>query len=142
MHIIISQTQCCHQMRGNIKITFMIKTEVSLGSMIKSRSPHSDRHTDTSCLLYSSLCRSISRNFRHSLRHHFLHHRSMNGSIHLLLNSIAYRSSHRIIEEDRTIGLQPLLGKEATCCPMPETTHCPVTLQGEFLSEGILQLFL
>ena len=53
----------------------------------------------------------------------------MNGSIHLLLDSIAYRSSHRIIEKYWSVGLQPLLGEEATYCPMPEASHSLVTLQ-------------
>ena len=142
MQIIISQAQCCHQTGSNIKITLMIETEIGLRSMIKSRSTHADTHADASSLLNGSTGSSLGSHFRHSLRHHFLNHRSMNGSIHLLLDCIANRSCHRIIEKDRTVGLQPLLGEKATYCPMPEVSHCLVALQGEFLGKGILQLFL
>ena len=142
VHQVVSDAERSHQSGSEVEIALVIETQIGLRRMVNTRSTHAHRHADAARLLYRSRSSRLSRSLGHSLIHHLLHHRSMDGGIHLLLNAVAYRRGHRLVEEHRTIGLQPLSGEEAAHGPIPESAHGTIALEGDFLGEGVLKLLL
>ena len=142
MHQVITQAQGGSKAIGDIEVALMKESQVPLRCMIQSRCTHIHIHGYASSLLYSLGSCSLGNHFRHTLFHHLLCHHIEHRIIHLLLDSIADRLGHTLIEEDRSIGLQPLIREEATSGPIPETAHSAITLQGKFLGQRVLKLLL
>ena len=142
MHQVITQAQSGGKAIRDIEVALMEESQIPLRCMIQTRCTHIHIHGYASSLLYSLGSCSLGSLFRHTLCHHLLCHRIEQRIIHLLLNSIADRLGHTLIEEDRSIGLQPLIREEATSGPIPETAHSAITLQGKFLGQRVLELLL
>ena len=123
-------------------MALMVEAQVGLWRMVETRGSHRHRHADASRPLDGGCGGGCGGSLAHALGHHALHHGGMNRRVHLLLDGIAYRGGHRLVEEDGAVGLQPLLGEESAHRPMPETAHGSVALEGELLGESILELFL
>ena len=135
MHQVIAQAQSGGKAVGDIEVALMEESQVPLRCMIQSRCTHVHVHGYASSSLNSLGSCSLGSHFRHTLCHHLLCHRIEHRIIHLRLDSIADRLGHPLIEEDWSIGLQPLIREEATCCPIPETAYRAITLQGKFLGK-------
>ena len=142
VHEVVSQADGGGQSISEFQVALMENTKVPLWGVEESWRPHRHVHLHAARSLYrccrSCLCLCLA----HPLGDESLRHGGDHRCVHLALDGIADRTGHPLVEIDRTIGLQPVVGEEGSSCPIPNVTYGLATLEGQLLGDGVLQLLL